>query len=268
MAQRKGCAMVSLKIADELLDLGAQYLLAGKIATAKKLSRQYGERNLDLIEPLDVLGREVEGDAMLGIAQEGLAGHLGSEPLTPSLPLRPQHRATRRTTDSERWMLRLSQTMSHLVLAPALLGKRRRKRAKFFLVRRLPTTPSTSPVATSKAASLRAVAAVFELTPLDLAGHHRQSRCDALQGLNAGHLVDGDGAMGIFSGSGGFINRAGCRTLAVKGWIRLRGQPVPDAMQLEVGLYFKNRPTEHCEICGTRPRRMASSAISRWLQWR
>src|SRR5271155_1727818 len=38
-------------------------------------------------------------------------------PLMPRSPSRPQCRATRRTTDSERWMLRLSQTISHRVLA-------------------------------------------------------------------------------------------------------------------------------------------------------
>src|ERR1700720_3422240 len=44
-------------------------------------------------------------------------------------------------------------------------------------------------------------------------------------------------------------------------------QPVTKAMRFEVGLFFKKRPTERCEMLGTRPRRMASSAISRWLQW-
>ena len=38
-------------------------------------------------------------------------------------------------------------------------------------------------------------------------------------------------------------------------------------MGLEVGLFFKKRPTEPCEMSGTRPHRMASSAISRWLYW-
>ena len=38
-------------------------------------------------------------------------------------------------------------------------------------------------------------------------------------------------------------------------------------MRLEVGLFFKKRPTERCEMFGTMPRRMASSAISRWLHW-
>ena len=37
---------------------------------------------------------------------------------------------------------------------------------------------------------LCAVAAILEFTPLDLAGFHRQSGRDALQGLDAGHLVN------------------------------------------------------------------------------
>src|SRR6516225_3401576 len=40
-----------------------------------------------------------------------------------------------------------------------------------------------------------------------------------------------------------------------------------DAMGFEVSLFFKKRPTERCETFGTRPRLMASSAISRWLHW-
>src|SRR5271155_4592816 len=52
-----------------------------------------------------------------------------------------------------------------------------------------------------------------------------------------------------------------------KGRIGFRRQPMTKAMRFEVGLFFKNRPTERCEMLGTRPRRIASSAISRWLQW-
>ena len=55
--------------------------------------------------------------------------------------------------------------------------------------------------------------------------------------------------------------------LGVKGRIGFRRQPIAKAMRFEVGLFFKNRPTERCEMLGTRPRRIASSAISRWLQW-
>jgi hypothetical protein len=114
---------------------------------------------------------------------------------------------------------------------------------------------------------LSAVAAILELTPLDLARRHRQSRRNTLERLDPGHLVDGDGAMGVIGGGRGFVDRADVCALGIEGGIGLRGQPVADAMRLEVGLFFKKRPTERCEIRGMRPRRMASSAISRWLQW-
>jgi hypothetical protein len=54
---------------------------------------------------------------MVGLTQKGLAGCLAWEARTPDLllmpssSLRPQPRATRRTTDTERWMSRLSQTI-------------------------------------------------------------------------------------------------------------------------------------------------------------
>jgi hypothetical protein len=51
MVQRKGLAMVSLKISDELLDLRTQGAFAGKIAATEKLSRQDGKPNLDLVKP-------------------------------------------------------------------------------------------------------------------------------------------------------------------------------------------------------------------------
>src|SRR3977135_244027 len=114
---------------------------------------------------------------------------------------------------------------------------------------------------------LSAVAAVLELASLDLARHHRQPRRDALQGLNAGHLVDRNRAVGVVGAGSGLVNLTDVGALGVEGGIGLRGQPVTDAMRLEVGLFFKKRPTERCEMFGTRPRRIASSAISRWLQW-
>jgi hypothetical protein len=113
---------------------------------------------------------------------------------------------------------------------------------------------------------LGAVAAVFELAPLDFAGLHRQPRRGALQGLNAGHLVNRNRAMGFIGTGGGLVNRADVGTLGVEGGIGRRRQPKPKAMRFEVALFFKKRPTERCEIVDTRPRRIASSAISRWLQ--
>ncbi len=97
---------------------------------------------------------------------------------------------------------------------------------------------------------LSAVAAILELTPLDLARRHRQSRRDALEGLHAGHLVDGDGATGVIGGSRSFVDRADVCALGIEGGIGLRGQPVADAMRLEVGLFFKKRPTERWRCSG------------------
>jgi hypothetical protein len=73
----------------------------------------------------------------------------------------------------------------------------------------------------------------------------------------------------VLIGAGGcsLLHLTDIGALGIKGGIGLWGQPVTDAMRLEVGLFFKKRPTERCEMLGTRPRRIASSAISRWLQW-
>src|SRR5580700_3353122 len=114
---------------------------------------------------------------------------------------------------------------------------------------------------------LRAVAAILELAPLDLAGLHRQSRRGTLQGLNAGHLVDRDRAMAVIGTGRGLVNLADVGAFGIKGRIWLWRQPITETMGLEVRLFFKKRPTERCEMLGTRPRRIASSAISRWLQW-
>src|SRR6202789_2446533 len=114
---------------------------------------------------------------------------------------------------------------------------------------------------------LRAVAAILEFAPLDLARLHRQPRRDALQRLNAGHLVDRDCAMALVGAGCGLVDLTDVGAFGVKGRIGFWCQPVTKAMRFEVGLFFKKRPTERCEMLGTRPRRIASSAISRWLQW-
>ena len=96
-------------------------------------------------------------------------------------------------------MLRLSQTMSHRVLGAALFSTRAEKSREVLF------GPGIADHAFDLAGGdveggdqgLSAMAAILELAPLDLARHHRQSRRDALQRLNAGHLVDGDRAMGL-----------------------------------------------------------------------
>ena len=165
-------------------------------------------------------------------------------------------------------MLRLSQTISHRVVGAALLSKLRRNRE---ILLGAGVADHALDLAGRDVEGgdqgLGAVAAVLELTPLDLARHHRQPRRDALQGLNAGHLIDRNGPMGLIGASRSLVNLTDVGAFGIEGGIGLRGQPITDAMRLEVGLFFKKRPTERCEILGTRPRRIASSAISRWLHW-
>ena len=55
-------------------------------------------------------------------------------------------------------------------------------------------------------------------------------------------------------GAGCLVHRADVGTLRVEIRIRLGRQPVTVAMRLEVGLFFKKRPTEPCEMLFTMPR--------------
>src|SRR6516225_2249220 len=112
---------------------------------------------------------------------------------------------------------------------------------------------------------LRAVAAILEFAPLDLARLHRQPRRDALQRLNTGHLVDRDCPMTLVGARCGVVNLTDVGAFGIKGRIGFWRQPVTKAMRFKVGLFFKKRPTERCEMFETKPRRIASSAISRWL---
>ena len=166
-------------------------------------------------------------------------------------------------------MLRLSQTISHRVLAGGAAQQAVEKTRKVLLgpgVADHPGDLAGRDIETGDQ-GLRAVAAILELAPLDLARLHRQSRRGALQGLNAGHLVDRDRAMAVVGTGRGVVDLADVGAFGVKGRIGFRRQPIAKAMRFEVGLFFKKRPTERCEMLGTRPRRIASSAISRWLHW-
>ena len=67
-------------------------------------------------------------------------------------------------------------------------------------------------------------------------------------------FVDEDRAVSIIGTGRGLVDRTDVRVLVVKGGIRLGRQPVTVAVRLEIGLFFKNRPTEPCEMLLTMPR--------------
>jgi hypothetical protein len=76
----------------------------GETGPTEEPAHQDGEPDFDLVERGGVPTREMKGEAMLGLIQEGGAGGLGGEhigfALTPSLSLRAQWRAARRMTAS------------------------------------------------------------------------------------------------------------------------------------------------------------------------
>src|SRR5580693_6691707 len=130
-------------------------------------------------------------------------------PLAPRSPSRPQCCATRRTTDSERWVLRLSQTMSHRVLAAALLSKLSRKRAKSCSVRLSPTTPATLPLVTSKPA-------IRACVPWRRYSNSRRSTLPGFIG-NPGHAVGlRDAAMPICEAGGALRSRSSGRDVGLR----------------------------------------------------
>jgi hypothetical protein len=108
-----------------------------------------------------------------------------------------------------------------------------------------------------------AVPHILELPPFDVPGLHRQARSGAFQRLGIPVISSIDTVCTPCSAA---VDRADIATLGVKVGIRLRRQPVTVAMRLEIGLFFKNRPTEPCEILLTMPRATACRASSLWLQ--
>ena len=71
--------------------------------------------------------------------------------------------------------------------------------------------------------------------------------------------------MGIIGPGSSLVNRTDLPHTCYGMRDRASDEPVTDAIGLEVCLFFKRRATQRCKIFGTRPRRMASSAIARWF---
>src|SRR5271170_7893303 len=220
-----------------------------------------------------MLRREVEDDAMVSLAQKRFAGCLGSEHAGLAFDAEVAVEAAMLRNKANDGLGEMDVEIVADDIPPCVGGGAAQqgveKTCKVLLgpgVADHPGDFAGRDIETGDQ-GLRAVAAILELAPLDLAGLHRQSRRGALQGLNASHLVDRDRAMAVVGTGCGLVNLADVSALGVKGRIGFRRQPITKAMRFEVGLFFKNRPTERCEMLGTRPRRIASPAISRWLQW-
>jgi len=198
-----------------------------------------------------MLGCEVEGDAMVGLAQERLAGDLGREHARLAFDAELAFETAVARNQANDGLREVNVEIVADDIPPNGGGITQHAAEKS---REILFGPGIADHAFDLAGGdveggdqgLSAMAAVLELAPLDLARHHRQPRRDALQRLNAGHLVDGNRAMGVVGAGRSLVNLADVGALGIEGGIGLRGQPVTDAMRFEVGLFFKKRPTERC----------------------
>src|SRR3954451_24588924 len=98
--------------------------LGGEVAAAEQLADQDRKPDLDLVDPRGVLGREVEGDPMIGVTQERLACRHRLENAGFSLLAEVMFDATEFCDQaghafSDMWVLRLSQTTSHRAVGGA-----------------------------------------------------------------------------------------------------------------------------------------------------
>jgi hypothetical protein len=269
----EGLGHGSVEVGDELLDLGTQVFLADEISAAEELSHQDREPEFDLVEPRGVSGREVEGDAMLRLGQERGTRSSGSKHAGFALHAEASFETAVACHEADDG---LGEVDVEIVAddIPLRVGRGAAQHAAE-KSREILFGSSIADDALDLAGGnveggdqgLSAVPPVFELKSFDLARHHRKIGRAPLQRLNAGLLIDRDGTMGIIGAGREFVDPANVPAFGFESGVGLGGQPVADAMRLEVGLFFKNRPTERCEMLGTSPRRIASSAISRWLQW-
>jgi hypothetical protein len=251
----------SVEVGNEALDPLLEVLLGREVAAAEELADQDREPDLDLIDPRGVLGREVESDPVTGIAQERLACCHRLE--DAGLSLLPEI-----LLDTAKLRHEAGDPFGHVgieVVADDLPRRRRRRRGEQILQERheIRFGAGISDRATDLAGGdveradqgFRAMPDVLELPPLDVSRLHRQALGGSFQGLDAGHLVDRDGLHALLGGGGGrLIHRADIGALRVEVGIRLGCQPVTVAVRLEIGLFFKNRPTEPCEMLLTMPR--------------
>ncbi len=147
-------------------------------------------------------GREVKDDLMIRLAQKGLAGCFASEHPRLAFDAEPVLETAVARNQANDGFGEVDVEIVADDVPPGVGGGAAQlaaeKSGEILLGARV--TDHASDLAGGDVErgdqGLSAMAAVLELTPLDLAGHHRQSRRDALQGLNAGHLVDRDRAMG------------------------------------------------------------------------
>lgn len=240
-AKRLGQGVV--EVVDEGGEFALEVINGGEVAAADDFAREDGEPHLDLVEPRGMLGREVEDDAVAGVAQEAHArGHrledavlaFDAEVAVDAAGRGDQAHDGLRAVDVEivqdqvpmGVVVALCEQFGQ-VLREVLLGAARADAVGDLAgddIERGDQGQGT-------------VADVLVLAQLGPAGAHRQGGRGTLQGLHAGHLVD---AARLDAGGGASgrepIGFADVLAFLVELLIARRVEPTADAVRLEIGL--------------------------------
>ncbi len=250
-----------VEVGDELFDALLEIGLGGEALAAQELSDQDGKPDLDLIEPRGVLGGKMEGDPVALVAQEGLAAGARFEDaalafypevlVDPAVAGDQPHDGLGEVdvevvADDAPWLVR------HPLAEARLEEGCEVGFGTAFADRALERAGGDIEGGDER---LRAVALVFELPALDLARLHRQAGGQALQGLDAGHLIDRERAHPRRIAQRLAVDLADVPALGMKVRIGLGRQPDPQAMRLEVRTFLKSAPR-----CGAKAARRALGA--------
>src|SRR4051794_17496587 len=245
-----------VEVLNEVQNLRSQVFLGGKTAAADDSPDQDAEPDLHLVQPRAVLRRVDEADAVAGVLQELLAaGHRLQHAALALLPQRllvapaesghQFHQAFRGVdvqlvVDEHPAGLRVRRHRPLYVLDIVLLRSRRLHRRRDHL------SGDHVEVADQR---LRAVSLVLELPLGFLTGPGLLGWRDALQGLNAGHLIGADGVRAELAIQFRRTGVGGADELHIGdevGIVFLFGvEPVTDAIRLEIGLVEQTPEVPH-----------------------
>lgn len=256
-SSRQGFALVcpakrlgqrGVEIVDETQDLLAKILLGKEVAAPDHLLDQDRKPDFYLIEPRRMFRRKMKDDLMTRIPQKGLArGHVLQDARFPFLAQRALFEAAQLGHESNRRrrFVRV-EIVGDDVPAPRFRragDKGSQIPREVFLRARFADLAEDLSTAHVESGDQRlgAVADVFKLAPLGLAGLHRQPRSAALKRLDAGHFVDRQRHLSLARAlGGGGVNGANIAGFLFLALIALRCQPVADELGFKVSLILKN----------------------------
>lgn len=215
-----------------------------EVAAPDDFSGQDREPDFDLIKPGGVARREVEGDAVSGIAEKGFTGFHGVQ--DASFSLQPEVLLDTivfgNQSDDAFGQVGVQVVRDDFPFCTGwLAGDQALEECGVVLLCAPRANPAQNPSRGNIEGGdqgLRTMADVFVFAPLHKTRSHRLRWRGALQRLDAGHFINRDGTNAFLRPFLRFgVNMADISTFLVKQRVRLGRQPIADAMRLQVRLF-------------------------------